>query len=269
MSYTTQNQTLINEVIWEKMIEYMENEDISRRVFPVEFRNEGDSIKIVTEGQWDDAAEVSEGSEVPIYEPDYTSVTKTYKKIGYRVQITHEMLTDARFDMIRRGVRKAAQKISQKVSIDVLREAWNGAGLTYTVSGRWGGAYADEITDIATVEGKIRNKNYSPDTIYINPLDYAKLVPLRIFTEKDKGGDVSKYEIGKKILDLEIIVTPWISENNFLVLDTPEAGVLFIREDLRRAPYKDVPRDVEGQVFFMRYTQGVVAPSAICYATGY
>jgi hypothetical protein len=52
-------------------------------------------------------------------------------------------------------------------------------------------------------------------------------------------------------------------------MDTEEAGVLFIREDLRRAPYTDVPRDVEGQVFFMRYTQGVVAPSAICYATGY
>jgi len=269
MSFTTQNKDLINEVIWEKMIEYKEEVDLSRRIFPVEFRDAGDAIKIVTEGEWGDAQEVSEGTEVPVYEPKYSTTSKTYKKIGYRLQITHEMLQDARFNMIRRGTRKAGLKLAHKVSIDVLREAWNNAGLTYTVSGRWGGAYANEIDDLAQAAGKVRNALYDPEMVIMNPLDYAHLVPLRLFTEKDKGGNVAKYDVGKQILDLDIIVTPWISENNFLVMDSREAGVLYIREDLRRASYEDVPRDVEGQVFFMRYTQAVVAPSAICYATGY
>jgi hypothetical protein len=269
MSYTTALGMLIDEVVYEQIIEFMENADVSRRIYPVDFRNEGDAIKIVKEGEWPDALEVAQGAEVPIYQPDYIEFTELYKKIGYRTQITHEMITDQRWDMVQRAARKAGQQLALKVSIDVLREAWGSAGIqTFTVSGRWGGANADEIGDIADCIGKLTNRNYGYDLLVVNPLDYAHLAAMDEFIHKEKGGDIKKYEVGS-IMGLDVIVTPMISENNFLMLDTENAGRLFVREDLRRARYSEVTRDVEGQVFFLRYREATIAPSAIVFATGY
>lgn len=260
---------LIDDVVYEQIIEYMADVDISRRIFPTDFRNEGDSIKIVKEGTWPDALEVAEGAEVPIYQPDYVEITEIYKKIGYRTQITHEMITDERWDMVQRAARKAGQQLGLKMSIDVLREAWGDAGVqTYTVSGRWGGANADEIGDLASCIGKLTNKNYGYDIVVVNPLNYAQLAAMDEFIHKEKGGDIKKYDVGS-IMGLDVIVTPMISENNFLMIDRENAGRLFIREDLRRATYNEVTRDVEGQVFFLRYREAVIAPSAIVFATGY
>jgi len=269
MSYTTALQMLIDEVVYDKIIEYMANVDISRRVYPVEIRNSGDALKITKEGTWPDAEEIAQGAEVPIFQPDYSEVTEIYKKVGYRTQITHEMITDERWDMVARAARKAGQQLGLKMSIDVLREAWGSPGIqTYTVSGRWGGANADEVGDIANCIGLLTNKNYSYDLMIVNPLDYAHLAAMDEFIHKEKGGDIKRYEVGS-IMNLDVIVTPMMSENNFLVLDTEEAGRLFIREDLRRARYEEVTRDVEGQVFFIRYREATISPSAIVFATGY
>ena len=269
MSYTTAINSLIDEVVYEQIIEFMANVDISRKIFPVDNRTEGDSIKIVKEGTWPDAVEVAEAGEVPIYQPDYTEYTETYKKIGYRTQITHEMITDERWDMVARAAQKAGQQLGLKMSIDVLREAWGSAGIQhYTVSGRWGGANADEIGDIANCIGKLTNKNYGYDILVVNPLDYAHLASMDEFIHKEKGGDIKRYDVGS-IMGLDVLVTPMMSENNFLMLDTQNAGKLFLREDLRRAPYSEVTRDIEGQVFFIRYREAVISPSAIVFATGY
>jgi hypothetical protein len=260
---------LIDEVVFEQIVEFMHDNDISRRIFPVDFRSEGDAIKIVKEGTWPDALEVAQAAEVPIYEPDYIEFTEVYKKIGYRVQITHEMITDQRWDMVARAARKAGTMLGLKMSIDVLREAWNTAGIqTYTVSGRWGGANADEIGDIANCIGKLANKNYGYDILVVNPLNYAELAAMDEFIHKEKGGDIKKYDVGT-IMGLDVIVTPMMSDNNFLMLDRENAGRLFIREDLRRAQYNEVTRDVEGQVLFLRYKEATIAASAIVFATGY
>ena len=269
MTFTTAEQSLINEVVYEQIIEYMDNVDVSRRIFPVEFRNEGDSIKLVKESQWDDAVEVAEGAEVTILQPDYREWTETYKKVGYRTQITHEMITDSRWDLVRRSARKAGMKIGLKLSIDVLREAWGTAGVqTYSVSGRWGGANADEIGDISNCIGLLHSKNYGANLMVVYSKDYARLASMDEFIHAEKGGDIKKFEVGS-ILGLDIIVTNQMSENNFLMLDTDHAGILFVREDLRQESYTDVPRDVEGQIFWIRYREATIEPSAIVYATGY
>lgn len=268
MTYTTAEKTLIDEVVYEEIKEFMADADVSREIFPVEFRDSGDSIKIVKEGAWEAATEVAEGAEVPIKQPDYSEQTETYKKIGYRTQITHEMITDARWDLVRRAARKAGQQLALKMSIDVLREAWNYAGIHYTVTGRWGGANADEISDIANCIGLVMTKNYTPDLVVVHPKDYAHLKALDEFIHQDKGGNIKNYDVGT-IMNQRVLTTPMVSENNFLMLDRANAGVLFIREDLRQAGYEEVTRDVEGQVFFIRYREATVAPSAICYATGY
>lgn len=269
MTFTTAEQSLINEVVYEQLIEYMEDVDVSRRIFPVEFRNEGDSINIVKEGRWDEAVEVAQGAEVTILQPDYVEWSEPYKKVGYRTQITHEMITDSRWDLVRRSAQKAGVKIGLKMSIDVLREAWGTAGVQqYTVSGRWGGANADEIGDISNSIGLLMTKNYMGNLMVVHPKDYARLAAMDEFIHKEKGGDIARFEVGA-ILGIDLITTNQMSENNFLMLDTENAGVLFIREDLRRESYADVPRDVEGQVFWIRYREATVSPSAIVFATGY
>jgi|GEM_PF-4693480 len=272
MTYTTAEQSLIAEVLYEQILEYMEDIDVSRRIFPVDVRDSGDSVKITKEGQWASAAIVAEGAEVPIYQPNYTQTTETYRKAGYRVELTHEMITDANWDLLRRAARKAGQKMGLKVSIDVLREAWGTAGVqTFTVSGRWGGANADEIGDITTCMGKVAQKNYFPDLLVVNPGDYAHLAGLDAFIDKSQapnGKDIRKYEIGT-LLGMDVISTNQMSENNFLMLDSEEAGKLFIREDLRYVPYEEPTRDVQGILLFMRYREATLAPSAILFATGF
>ncbi len=269
MSYNTSIGSLIDEVVYERLIEFMADVDISRKIFNVEFRDSGDSVKIVKEGQWPDAVEIQQGAEVPIVQPAYTETTEIYKKIGYRVQITHEMITDQRWDMIRRATRKAGHQLGLKMSIDVLREAWGDAGKqTHAVSGHWGGYEADSIGDIADSIGLLHTKNYYPDLLVIHPKQYAQLAAMDEFIHKEKGGDIKRYEVGS-IMGLDIISTPMMSENNFLMIDQANAGTLFIREDLRQAEYKDVTRDVEGQVYFIRYREATIAPSAIVFGSGW
>ena len=269
MTFTTAEQALIDEVVYDSILEFMEDVDVSRRIFPVEKRNEGDAIKLVKEGQWDDAVEVAQGAEVTILQPDYKEWTETYKKVGYRTQITHEMITDSRWDLVRRAARKAGQKIGLKMSIDVLREAWGAAGVhQYTVSGRWGGANADEIGDISNSIGLLHSKNYGANLMVVHSKDYARLAAMDEFIHKEKGGDIKRFDVGS-ILGVDVIATNQMSENNYLMLDTDYAGILFVREDLRRESYTDVPRDIEGQVFWIRYREAAVEPSAIVYATGY
>jgi len=115
---TTDEAALIAEVVHDEIIEFMEEVDVSREIFPIVNKDEGDSVKIVREGTWPDAQVVAEGAEVPAYRPAYTEVTETYRKVAYRVQITHEMVTDARWDLLARGTRKAAQMLAQKMSIE-------------------------------------------------------------------------------------------------------------------------------------------------------
>jgi len=269
MTFTTAENSLIAEVVYEQIIEFMDDVDVSRRIFPVDFRDEGDAIKLVKEGTWDDAVEVAQGAEVTILQPDYKEWTELYKKVGYRTQITHEMITDSRWDLVRRAARKAGMKIGLKLSIDVLREAWGTAGVhTYTVSGRWGGANADEIGDISNAIGLLHSKNYGADLMVVHPKDYARLAAMDEFIHKDKGGDIKRFDVGS-ILGIDLITTNQMTENNFLMLDTNHAGILFIREDLRQETYTDVPRDVEGQVFWIRYREATIEPSAIVYATGF
>jgi len=272
MTLTTAEQALIDEVVFDQIVEFMEDVDVSRRVFPVVYKNEGDSIKIVKEGRWPKAVEIGQGAEVPIFQPTYKQVSEIYKKIGYRAQITHEMIEDSRWDLVERAALNAGQQLGLKMSIDVLREAWGTAGVqTFTVSGRWGGANSDIIGDLSECMGKLRSKNYIPDLLVLHPADYAHLATLDEFVDRSKapeGKDLRSYEVGR-VMGMDVITTAQMSENNFLMLDTRRAGNLYIREDLRRASYTDVPRDVEGQVFFIRYKEAVVAPSAIVFATGY
>ena len=270
MTLTTAEASLINEVVRDQIVEYMMAVDVSRVIFPVVAKNEGDSVKIVKEGAWEDAQEVAEGAEVPIYQPDYKEWTETYKKIGYRTQITHEMVTDARWDLVARAARKAGQMLGLKMSIDVLREAWGTAGIQkFTVSGRWGNANADEIGDLATCMGKVVSKNYNPDLIVVHPADWAHLATLDEFVSREKGGVGLAGFYRGDILGLRVITTTQMSENNFLMLDTANAGELYLREDLRQADYEAITRDVTGQVFFLRYREATISPSAICFGTGY
>jgi len=268
MTLTSAEAALIAEVIYDEIIEKKETEAVGRKIFPVVKMNSGDSVKIVKEGAWPAAVEVAEGAEVPILQPDYTEETKTYKKIGYRVQITHEMVEDARWDLVRRQAHKAGEQIALKETLDIIEEAKANAGIHFRITGAWGGANADEIGDIAEMIGKIRAANYVPDILVCNPVDYGKLAGLDEFVHKEKGGDISKYEVGT-ILGLKVIATPQISEGHVLILDYDQAGALFLREDLRAERYVEEVRDLEGQVFFERYVPAVLAPSAICFASTY
>jgi len=267
---TSAQKAVIDEVVYNRLIEYLEDVDVSRRIFVPNFMDEGDSVKIVREGQWPAAAEVAEGAEVPIYSPEYTEEFESYKKVAYRTQITHEMITDSRWDLVRRGARKAGQKIGLKVSQDVIEEAKDYAAWSYTVSGRWGGANADEIGDISTNIGVLDAALYNVDLIVMHPKDYAHLRALPEYIEKQMGGaGIKNWDGGTTVLGQAIVKTTQISENNFLLMDSDEAGILFIREDLRSESYSDVTRDVEGQVFFLRYREATISPSAIVFATGY
>jgi len=268
MTLTTAEAALIAEVIYDEIVEHKEAEAVGRKIFVPVRRDSGDSVKVIKEGAWPAAVKVAEGAEVPVMQPTYTEETKTYYKIGYRCQITHEMIADARWDLVRRAAIKAGEQIGLKETLDVIEEAKKNAGIHFRITGAWGGANADEIGDIADMIGLIRNANYNPDIMVVNPKDYAALAALDEFVHKEKGGDVTKYEVGR-ILNLDVIATPQISEGHVLVLDYDQAGVLFIREDLRSEKYVEEVRDLEGQVFFERYVPAVLAPSAICFASTY
>jgi len=268
MTLTSAEAALIAEVIYDEIVETKEAEAVGRQILPVVKMDSGDSVKIVKEGSWPAAVEVGESAEVPILQPDYTETTATYKKIGYRTQITHEMVADSRWDLVRRQARKAGEQIALKETLDIIEELKANKGITFQITGAWGGANADEIGDISEMIGKVRAANYLPDILVCNPLDYGKLAGLDEFVHKEKGGDISKYDVGT-ILGLKVIPTPQISEGHVLILDSDQAGALFLREDLRSEDYVEEVRDLQGQVFFERYVPAVLAPSAICFASTY
>ena len=269
MVLTTAEAALIAEVIHDEIIEFKEPEAVGRRMFPVVARNEGDSIKIVKEGAWPRAQKVAEGAEAPLFQPSYTPTTKSYDKLAYRVGITHEMITDARWDLVKRSAQKAGMKIGLEETLDIINLAKSEAGIAFTVSGRWGGANADELGDISTCIGKLNGANYGATTLVVHPADYAHLAALDEFVHREKGGvGADKFYKGD-VLGLEVLSTTQMSENNFLILDRNQAGVDYVREELRQEEQVVVERDLYDMVFYLRYKPAVLAPSAIVAATGY
>jgi len=269
MTLTTDEAALIAEIIYDEIIEYKEAVAVGRDMYVIVNKNDGDSVKVVTEGAWPAAVEVAEGAEVPIMQPTWTPRVKTYKKYAYRTQITHEMVTDARWDMVQRQARKAGQQLGLKESLAIIEDAKSDAGNTFTVSGRWGGATADEVGDLLNCMGKIQGANYDPDILVVHAADWAHIAGLDEFVHREKGGvGLANFYKGD-ILGMRVLVTTQMSENDFLMLDKDQAGTLFLREDLRTEDYVKEERDLQGQVFFLREIPAVLAPSAICYASGF
>jgi HK97 family phage major capsid protein len=268
MTLTTAEAALIAEVVHETIVDFKEARAVGRQLMPVSRKNTGDSVKVVKEGAWPAAEIIPEGAEIPILQPTYSEEAHPYDKIAYRTQITREMIDDARWDMVKRNAIKAGEQIAKKETFEVVKQLRENKGITFKITGAWGGADADEIGDISTMIGELRNVNYIPDILGVNPKDYAHLAGLDEFIHAEKGGNISVYEVGS-ILELKVIATPEISDGKVLMIDYDQAGILYERQELRQEGYSFTPRLVEGQVYYERIKPAVLAPSAIIYASTY
>ena len=209
-----------------------------------------------------EVAEIPEGAEFPLEGVKFEEATIEIKKIGKAFKVTREENLANKIMPIANLAKDAARVVALEEDKRILNALLSEPGDTVTASASWsstGNPYNDINDAIAKVE---ENYLYRPDVVVLHPNRIADLRRIdpdakRPYMELIQG------------LGIKVVGTPQMPTNKALVLDTKNAGLLVLAEDI----------SVEGPTYeqksqsyliniFERFGVGVVRPSAICVVTG-
>ncbi|WP_048084558.1 phage major capsid protein [Archaeoglobus profundus] len=211
-----------------------------------------------------EVAEIPEGAEFPLEGIKFEEATIEIKKIGKAFKVTREENLANKIMSIANLAKDAARVVALEEDKRILDTLTNGAGDSVPASASWSSDTADPYEDVNSAVAKLEeNYLYRPDVIVLHPSKIAELRKLAVANAK-----VTYTELIES-LGLKIVGTPQIDSTKALVLDTKNAGLLVLAEDI----------SVEGPTYeqksqsylinvFERFGVGVVRPSAICVITG-
>lgn len=207
-----------------------------------------------------EVAEIPEGAEFPLEGVKFEEATIEIKKIGKAFKVTREENLANKIISIANLAKDAARVIALKEDEIILNTLINEAGTTpVTASASWDSDTGNPYNDINNAIAKVEeNYLYRPDTIVLHP---TKIADLRRIDPDAKR----PYMELVQSLDLKVVGTPQMPTDKALVLDTKNAGLLVLAEDI----------SVEGPTYeqksqsylinvFERFGVGVVRPAAIC-----
>lgn len=254
--------TLIQEEVYKTVLEGAEPKGVMRGILPV-LKMDRQDMRYVMGSVGTYAEVVAEGAEIPIENQSYTKATFESKKVGTRPIITTELVEDALFDIIELELKKAGQRVENKLNRDAINE------LIANVSGDV--SFTNTSTDLAvsTVRDAItavQEANREPDTLIMTPGFQGYLMKDSNLAFANRAGTDDVIKTGGfpgTILGLKPYVLSVTTANGSwaynqsaigaLVLDSMTAGAIGMRRDLTVDQYDDPIRDLVGIAVTMRY----------------
>ncbi len=220
------------------------------------------------------AYEVAEGAVVNYFDEGVDAITVTPRPVVAGTAITWQIMKRGMTDFVKFVLQNAADAITRKLASDIINGLAVGAGHTQT-----GGTTYDNIID---ARAKVESATYGNGVPYgflathlvLNTNEAAILQKTTEWKQHVYYANVRPGEevvIGRPALmfgNMKIVMTPFLTEAKYLVLDSKKAAMLIKESDLETfegaIPGRPYDREVVG---LMSYILAVIYPKAICKGT--
>lgn len=185
------------------------------------------SIPIV-DGRVSGQRNVGELEEAKISSQSYTTIDSTLHKNVAHVVLSAESQLSASRDIMSMNINDAGQDITRMENEDIF-DALDGAGIsTMSADAVWTDSSNDPFKDIQDAMNLVRDENFNPELILMDPDAYATLVTNQNVVNRLERGATADGTINS-ISGLEILVDNTLDSNTVYVMDK-SAPVLFLAD---------------------------------------
>jgi len=215
------------------------------------------------------AVEVAEGAVVSYFDEGVDSITVTPKKIVVGTKVTWEIMKRGMNDFVRFVLQNAADAITRKLASDIVNGLAAGAFSTTA-----GGITYDKIIDAqATVEGAVYANGvpfgFLVTHLVLTPASWATLAKsadwkLHTYYTTARPGDLTVNPPVLKFNQMDIVITPFLTSAQALIMDNKKAAMLVRESELQTyegaLPGQQYDREI---IALMSYVMAVIYPQAI------
>jgi HK97 family phage major capsid protein len=229
---------------------------------------QGSSIDINLEDLNSMVVEVTaEGAEIPLGNPNFSSINVKPKKVAIRPQITREMIEDGKFNLIQHSVMRAGYKLAEYESSRIVN-ALDGA--TNTVAG---GASLT-VANITRAMQYLDDARFKPRVYIIGPEVANDIRNLSAFSAAYEYGTNEQQMRGLigKIFGMDVVLvstgglTGYTSTTSY-VLDPQYGFAIAEKRPVTMETFSDTIHDMEGVVVSQRIEAVTIRAPAIAKIT--
>ena len=210
--------------------------------------------------------EMGEGTEFRKSEGAAETFNLNPVKYGMDIQITKEMMEDAKFSMVDWQLGEAGYQMAKK--LDSLLMAQIAAGST-AASHDVTGSTAITLANISTGIKNLRVDGYSANYLIVSAAVEDDLHNIDTFHEADKVGNRETFETGLvgRIMGLTVLVSNQVTANYAYVIDSRHALILAEKRPITIEKYKQENRDLVGIAVSARWKARYLRANACCTIT--
>jgi len=271
------DSTLVQEEVYKTIVEGTEPVKCMREVFPI-IKTKTYSVRFVKGQTGTYADNIAEGAKINIDTQEFSKQDITINKIGTRPLITNELIEDSLFDIVELELKKAGNRLENKLNRDVLYALLVGSNKITTNTMNPAGTHIS-VSDLALAVGKVKKQNYMPDIVVVHPTAEAYLLQDSNLAYVSFAGQSSSLNQGKvpTIMGLRPLIctatdaaspvwddTTAGSDVTAMVLSKSDVGVIAMRRDVTVEQYEDPIHDLIGISCTMRYGTDVLRENAGC-----
>ena len=200
----------------------------------------------------------------------YSEETVTPEKYGIRVELSTEMIEDARINIFPRHVRLCGEQFA-KFENSRLTSIITTNGTAYT------GAIPVTLLQILEMMTQINVNDWDADTVVMHPYQMRELM------KTDEWRDaMGKYQASSGFVEgalrgqvsnlwgaLDILVSSEMTAGTLIVMDRKVAGIIAQNRAITAKRYEDVQRDAQGCLVTQRLKGHIIWSDAVQVCTGY
>jgi len=219
------------------------------------------------------AVEVAEGAVVSYFDEGVDDITVTPRKVAVGTKITWEIMKRGMDDFVRFILQNAADAVTRKLASDIVNGLAAGAA---TSAG--GGITYDKVIDAqVSVEGAVYANGtpfgFLATHLVVSPAAWGILAKStdwkeHVYFATARPGDVTVNMPVLKFNQMDIVVTPFLTAAQGLVIDSKKAAMLVRESELETfegaLPGDPYDREI---VALMSYVLAVIYPQAIASIT--
>lgn len=207
--------------------------------------------------------EISEGAEFPKQRAAASSFNLKPVKYGMDIGITKEMIEDALFPMVEWNLDQAGYAMAKKLDSLIWAQVESGnSSASNTVSA----STRVTLADISEAVKNLRNSDYDPDYLIVDPAVEDDLHTIDTFHEADKLGTREVFQTGHigQIMGMKVLVSSQVTANYAYVIDSKHAIVLAEKRPVTIEQYKQESSDIVGIAISARWKARYLRDDANC-----
>ncbi|RLD10978.1 MAG: phage major capsid protein [Chlamydiae bacterium] len=207
---------------------------------------------------------INEGAEIPEQLERYTEETVKPEKYGVRVELTTEMIEDARVALFPRNVRLAGEAMAKLENTRIQNTIIN-SGTDYS------GSAPITLVQILNMMTEINANDWDADTIVMHPYQMRELMK----TDEWRS-EAGRFQANSRFVEdalrgqvmrlwgvLDILVSSEMTAGTIIIMDRKIAGIIAQNRAITAKRYDDVQRDATGYLATQRLKAKIIWSDAV------